>query len=184
MKKVFSFIITLALCLSFSSCVTTAEAQTDGIYVSTNGVDFDVVLTYGTPIYNAECLLMYYIYRDLYYYPYYYSNRWYFRSYSRPLRHYRPVHRDFYRNRPPVHHNHGRGHGDIRHNRPNVNHRPNINNRPSVNHRPSVNSRPSGGIQRPQHSMRSSTMVQHQPNHSSAPRGMNNGGGRHFGGRR
>lgn len=171
MKKVFSFIITLVMCLSLTSCVTTAEAQTDGVYVSTDGVDVDVIITYGTPYYNAEGLLLYYIYRNYYYYPFYTADRWYFRGYSRPLHHSRPFARDFYRHRPHV--NHGRPYvGSHNNHRPNVgNHRPNSNvHRPSISTRPQsrhqINNR-GGGFSRPSSPQRSSTR-----------------GGRSFGGRR
>jgi len=171
MKKVFSFIITLVMCLSLTSCVTTAEAQTDGVYVSTDGVDVDVIITYGTPYYDAEGLLLYYIYRNYYYYPFYTADRWYFRAYSRPLRYVRPYPRDFYRHRPHV--NHGRPYvGSHNNHRPNVgNHRPNSNiHRPSIStrpqSRPQINNR-GGGFSRPSSPQRSSTR-----------------GGRSFGGRR
>lgn len=190
MKKVFSFIITFVMCLSLTSCVTTAEAQTDGVYVSTDGVDVDVIITYGTPYYNTDGLLLYYIYRNYYYYPFYTADRWYFRAYSRPLRYARPYPRDFYRHRPPV--NHGRPH-DAR--PPRDNHRPNGNVRPNGGgNRPNGTIRPNGG-QRPN--------VQPRPNVQSQPRPqMNNrsggnfsrpaspqrsstrSGGGHFGGRR
>jgi hypothetical protein len=124
MKKFISLILALMMCISLTSCVTTAYAQTDD-EVS----DVNVVITYGTPYYNSNGLLLYYIYRDLYYYPYYYNNRWHFRHYTRPLppRHYRPIPRNFYHHRP-----------NITHHRPNIGH-----NR--------LQTRPSGGtIHRPQ----------------------------------
>ena len=154
MKKIISFILGLVMCISLTSCVSTAYAQAD------DDVDVNVVVTYGTPYYNESGLLLYYIFRDLYYYPYYYSNRWYFRHYTRPLppMSYRPVPRDFYHHRPHV-----------THHSPNVaTHRPSMNvNRGMGNHRPNIgNNRPSGGRIRP-----------------SAPR-INNGGQHRYGGRR
>ena len=138
MKKIISFILGLMMCISLSSCVTTAYAQTDDELV-----DVNVVVTYGTPYYDANGLLLYYFYRDLYYYPYYYGNRWYFRHYIRPLppRAYRAVPRDFYNHRPHVSHN-----------RPHVTlHRPHMGgNRGFGNHRPNIGShKPNGGHMRP-----------------------------------
>lgn len=184
MKKFFSFIIASVMCLSLTSCVVAAEAQTDGIYVTTDGVDVDVIITYGTPYYNAEGLLLYYIYRDLYYYPYYHGSRWYFRSYSRPVHHYRPVPRDFYRHRPVVHRNDNRRVGNV------VNRPPSVRGG-GVGQRPNVDRMPNGPInrpnvdRRPNQQMRSSTRVSPQPSS-----GMSRGGGSrpsgngHFGGSR
>lgn len=158
MKKVIIFILGLMMCISMSSCVTTAYAQTDD-----EMVDVNVVVTYGTPYYNSDGLLLYYVFRDLYYYPYYYGNRWYFRHYSRPLppRTYRPLPRDFYNHKPHI----------VHHHRPNVTHHtPNIwHNRPQT--------RPSGGIGN--HNHRPSGGTIHRPQGGS-----NHSGGRHFGGRR
>jgi len=175
MKKfILSIIFGIGILFSMGSCATAVEAQSDGVYAS-NGIDFDVIISYGTPIYDAEGLLTYYIYRDLYYYPYYVGNRWYFRGYNRPIRHYRPVNRDFYRHRPPVHHHPN----NVRPNRPPVHHG---NVRPNGNtHRPNVGSRPSGGVNhRPHNSSfgggRPSSNIGSGQHHSS--------GGRGFGGRR
>ena len=100
MKKIILFIVGLVAMLSLNSCVTTAYAQVD------DEIDTSVVISYGTPYYNTSGLLMYYVYRDMFYYPYYYNSGWYFRHYAKPLppRHYRPVPRDFYRHRPTVSH--------------------------------------------------------------------------------
>ena len=123
MKKIIGILAALMMCFTLSSCITPAQAQIDGVY---DGVSVDVVIGYGTPIYNAEGLLMYYIYRDLYYYPYIYNNRYYFHRYYRPLPpdRYRPVPRDFYRHYQP-HHGHG-GHYTPHHGSP--------NRHPSINH--------------------------------------------------
>ena len=96
MKKIFLFIVGLVMSFSLTSCVTAAYAQLD------DEADISVIVSNGTPYYNTDGLLMYYIYRDLYYYPYYYNNGWHFRHYARPLppRHHRPVPRDFYHHRP------------------------------------------------------------------------------------
>ena len=129
MKKIISFILGLVMCISLTSCVTTASAQIDDMY---DDVDVNLIITYGTPIYNAEGLLTYYIYRDLYYYPYIHNNRYYFHRYTRPLP-------------PPRHHRHHvtppRIGGHVTPHRP-LHHttRPNIGSRPT---------RPSGGGMRP-----------------------------------
>lgn len=124
MKKIFGILVSLMMCFTLSSCITTAAAQIDDVY---DDVDISVVVTYGTPFYNTEGLIVYYIYRDMFYYPYLYHNRYYLHRYSRPLPperllRYRPVPRNFYRNYPPRR-------GDIRPNNPprgrNENGRPN-----------------------------------------------------------
>ena len=114
----------------------------------------------------------------MYYYPYYYHNRYHLHRYSRPLppnrmKAYRPVPRDFYRNnRPPHGHNgvtppptKGRERHDMRLNtrpnlpRPNMdrpNTRQNNSVRPSISHRPSVAPRPNTSP-RPNATPRSST---------------------------
>lgn len=174
MKKVFGFIIFLLMCLSFTSCAVVAEAQVDDVYVTSNGVDVDIVIRYGTPYYNAEGLLLYYIYRDLYYYPYYHGSRWYFRSYTRPIHYYRPVPRDFYRHKPV---NHVRRNNDVR--PPMVNRRSNGGINRSNN---SIN-RHNGSINRPNQQIRGGSMPQPRQQ-------MNRGGGSssrsvgHFGGSR
>lgn len=104
MKKIIGILAALMMCFTLSSCVTAAQAQVDGAY--DDDVDISVVVTYGTPYYNTEGLLLYYIYRDMFYYPYYYHNRYYLHRYHRPLppermRMYKPVPRDFYRHEPP-----------------------------------------------------------------------------------
>lgn len=90
----------IVMSLSLTSCITEAYAQVDDIY---DNVDIGLVVRYGTPYYNTDGLLMYYIYRNLYYYPYYHHNRYYLHRYRRPLPYYlkdryRPVPRDSYRN--------------------------------------------------------------------------------------
>jgi len=129
---------------SLSSCETYTYATTqDDIYTETeidivrSNVSFDVIMQYGTPYYR-DGLLLYYIYRDIYYYPFYYNNYWYVRAYRRPFIHFdRPPyfrpHRYDYRfrpghyrgfNRPDRHHNrgfHNRVTPPIRNNRSNIN---------------------------------------------------------------
>ena len=71
MKKIIGILAALIMCFTLSSCVTSAQAQVDEVYYDDN-IDISVVVTYGTPYYNTEGLLLYYIYRDMFYYPYYY----------------------------------------------------------------------------------------------------------------
>jgi hypothetical protein len=136
MKKIISIILGLVMCISLTSCVTTASAQIDDMY---DDVDVNLIITYGTPIYNAEGLLTYYIYRDLYYYPYIYNNRYHFHRYTRPL--------------PPHRHHHvapPRSGGHVTPHRP-----PHHTTRPNIGSRPT---RPSGGGMRPS-TPRSSTRM-------------------------
>lgn len=162
MKKIFSFLVALAMSISLSSCVTTVSAQDD---VFDGEVDATVVVSYGTPyIYNG--MIEYYFYRGWYYYPYCVNNNYYFHRYRRvlPSPHfydwYKPIPRD--RIHPRPHHNapHHRPHATPprpHHN----NHGGNIHNRPS----------------RPNHHSGGMSNRPHNP-----PRSSTRGG--HFGGRR
>jgi hypothetical protein len=94
MKKLFIFLIGLMIMFSLNSCDTYNYATTqDDIYVETevdvvrSNVSFDVIIQYGTPYYRDNVLL-YYLYRDIYYYPFYYNNYWYVRAYRRPFTHF------------------------------------------------------------------------------------------------
>ena len=151
MKKIISILAALMMCFTLSSCVTTASAQIDDIY---DDVDISVVVTYGTPYYNTEGLLLYYIYRDMFYYPYYYNNRYYLHRYHRPLppermRMYKPVPRDFYRHEPPRRYHVTPPNKSTQHMRPNTHPtqpRPNSGMKPNTNVRP--NNR-GGSVNRP-----------------------------------
>ena len=186
MKKLFIFLVSIGMALSLASCVSTAYAQTDEVYVTTSegNVDTHVIISYGVPVYNEAGLLMYYVYSNRYYYPYWATDRYYFHVYTSPLaidyyyRWYRPVPRDFHRHfnyhrtpirhRPPSHFNH---HGGRPYNY-NNGMRPHNNNRPSINHnrpRPNINRGGHMGGNRPMTQPRSSTR---------------NSGGGHFGGSR
>lgn len=177
MKKIIGILTALIMTFALSSCVTTAQAQVDDMY---DGVDISLVITYGTPYYNTEGLLLYYIYRDMFYYPYYYHNRYYLHRYSRPLppqvyrERYRPIPRDaFNHHRPNVRHdnhfprpNRGMRPNGNRQPRPNMDrstprHNNNGNVRPNVNQpRPNTNrggSRPNMGGNRSMAQPRTST---------------------------
>ena len=170
MKKIISILAALMMCFTLTSCVTYAQAQVDDMY--DDNVDISVVVTYGTPYYNTEGLLLYYIYRDMFYYPYYHNNRYYLHRYSRPLpppraRMYRPVPRDFYRHEPPRRYHVTPPNRSTQHMRPNTHP---IQPRPNGNIRPNNNR--GGNVGRPM-TPRSST------------RATVGGGNRgHFGGRR
>jgi hypothetical protein len=186
MKKIIGILTALMMCFTLSSCVTTAQAQVDDMY---DDVDIEVVVTYGTPYYNTEGLLLYYIYRDLYYYPYFYHDRYYLHRYYRPLPpnrmgRYRPVPRDFYRY--SQHHRYHNGH-DINHhpNRHHNNHnmRPNRDNRPHNNVTPRSNNHNRMGGNRPTMRSNSGGMRPMTPRSSTRPSG-GFGGGHRYGGRR
>ena len=147
MRK-FLFGIVLAIgCMSLVSCVTTVSAQ-DDMYGSTEAVVVDdntqieVVITYGTP-YIIDGLVQYYIYNDLYYYPYYYRNHFYWRMYRSPLltypRYWRPMPRAYWYRGGKFYHprNFDRRHYDnvIRHNGYHRPHYDNRNGRGGQNHR-------------------------------------------------
>ena len=92
--KLLIFIMAFFMMLSISSCdVYTYATTQDDIYIETDvdivrsNVSFDVIIRYGTPYY-MDGVLLYYLYRDIYYYPFYYNNYWYVRAYRRPFTHF------------------------------------------------------------------------------------------------
>lgn len=94
MKKLYILLIGLMMMFSLNSCETYTYATTqDDIYVEAeadvvrSNVSFDVIIQYGTPFYR-DGVLLYYLYRDIYYYPFYYNNYWYVRAYRRPFTHF------------------------------------------------------------------------------------------------
>jgi len=162
MKKIKILLLSLLMLVTFSSCevYTTATTQ-DDIYTETSAdivrsnIDFNLVVRYGTPYYmNGE--LLYYLYNGLYYYPFYYNNYWYVRTYRRPFLHFdrRPYfrpHRHDYRF-SPGHHGFGRP-KPYHHSRPMP---PTMHRRHRV-HTPDIQSH---GV----------------PSHSTPPRSHNHGG--------
>jgi len=161
MKKIIGLFFSLMMCLSFTSCIVPAEAQVYEGYTS-DGVDVNLVINYGTRYCSSDGLLLYYFFNGLYYYPVYSSNGWYFRTYPKPINRYRPLPLDFHRHRPYVRHE--------------INHHRII---PKANHRPSVNNYTGGNISRPQ--LRDSHNTRPQINRSIGNHNRNVG---HFGGRR
>lgn len=128
MKK-FLFGIVFAIgCMLLVSCVTTVSAQddmygpTEAVVVNDNA-QIEVVINCGTP-YIIDGLVQYYIYNDLYYYPYYYRNHFYWRMYRSPLltypRYWKPMPRAYWYKGGKFYHprNFDRRHYDnvIRHN--------------------------------------------------------------------
>jgi len=93
-RRIFTILMCLMMLFSLSSCETYTYATTqDDIYVEAevdvvrSNVSFDVIIQYGTPYYR-DGVLLYYLYRDIYYYPFYYNNYWYVRAYRRPFTHF------------------------------------------------------------------------------------------------
>lgn len=147
MRKFLIGIVFAIGCMSLVSCVTSVSAQ-DDMYGSTEAVVVDdntqieVVITYGTP-YIIDGLVQYYIYNNLYYYPYYYRNHFYWRMYRSPLltypRYWRPMPRAYWYRGGKFYHprNFDRRHYDnvIRHNGHHRPHYDNRNGRGGQNHR-------------------------------------------------
>ena len=181
---------------SLSSCETYTYATTqDDIYVEAevdvvrSNVSFDVIIQYGTPYYR-DGVLLYYLYRDIYYYPFYYNNYWYVRAYRRPFTHFdtRPYfrpHKYDYRFSP----GHYRGFDRPDRPTPNYRHNPNMrrpDNRP-IQARPDVRNRrpeqPRVNGNRPQRPPQ--TRPNTRPNQPRIDRNQNNRSrGGNFGGRR
>lgn len=103
MKKLLVCILSLIAALSLTSCVTTVSAQ-DEMYSHSvteyyDDAEMEVVIRCGVP-HIIDGLVMYYIYNDLYYYPYYYRDVLYWKIYRAPLsvypRYWRPVPRGYW----------------------------------------------------------------------------------------
>jgi len=93
MKKLLNLIIVLFILIFISSCEIYSYPTTqDDIYIETDAdivrsnVDFNIIISNGTPYYYNGNIL-YYFYNDIYYYPYYYDNYWYIRAYRHPFNH-------------------------------------------------------------------------------------------------
>ena len=91
MKKiVYLFAITIMMFSMYSCTFETYATTQDDIYYNSSvdivrsDVDVNLVIRFGTPFYY-EGSLLYYLYNDIYYYPYYYNSYWYFRAYRRPF---------------------------------------------------------------------------------------------------
>jgi hypothetical protein len=143
-RKLFTILFMMFSLFTLTSCVTTVDAQ-DGVYSTTviDADDIEMAITYGTP-YIVNDVVYYYLYNNLYYYPFYTRGYWYYRVYTRPLIRYphywRPVPRShWFRDgryyNPHKFIGHNRPHVDRPHNSP--------NNRPTVRPQNRWNSRPS-----------------------------------------
>ena len=184
MKKIIGILTALIMSFTLSSCATTAQAQIDDMY---DNVDINVVVSYGTPYYNTEGLLLYYIYRDMFYYPYYYNNRYYLHRYSRPLP--PPIVRERYKPVPKIAFN-GRHRPIVRHDnhspRPNIEVRPN-GNQPTPNIKmPTQRTNNNGGIRPNTSHSRQTPNMNRNGNRPSIPqrsstRTTTNGSRGHFG---
>jgi len=100
-RKLMTYLLALMMLFTISSCEVYSYATTqDDIYIENevdvvrSNISFDVIIQYGIPYYRDGALL-YYLYRDIYYYPFYYNNYWYVRAYRRPFTHF--DHRPYFR---------------------------------------------------------------------------------------
>ena len=112
MKKVLiSILIAMMSVFTLTSCVTTVEAQ-DGVYTTAviDVDDIEMAIVYGTP-YIVNGVVLYYLYNNLYYYPYYSRGYYYYHVYARPLarypHHWRPVARNHWFRDGHYHNPHG-----------------------------------------------------------------------------
>lgn len=172
MKKIIlSLAIMLISIFTFSSCVTTAYADDD---TYGHSYDYNVIITNGTP-FIVNGLIAYYLYNNMYFYPYYRNGIYHFCRYEKPLPHDRMPR--FYKPMPP---------------RNNMLYRDNMhmyNNREfnfNRQQRPNQNDRSFGNmVQRPRMNMQQNnsnrTFGNGSVNHGNRPSINNNG---HFGGRR
>lgn len=155
-RKLFTILFMMFSLFALTSCVTTVDAQ-DGVYSTTviDADDIEMAITYGAP-YIVDDVVYYYLYNNLYYYPFYTRGYWYYRVYTRPLIRYphywRPVPRShwfrdgrYYNPHRFVGHNrhYNRPHMDRPYNRPSINNRPTVRPQNRPQNRPNWNSRPS-----------------------------------------
>ena len=192
-RKLFICLIALLMMFSINSCETYTYVTTqDDIYVETevdvvrSDVSFDIIIRYGTPYY-MDGVLLYYLYRDIYYYPFYYNNYWYVRAYRRPFTHFDT--KPYFR---PHKYDHKFRPGDYRgFDKPVGNHRSNVGHRHD-NRRPDVrpdNRRPNTQPNvRPENRQpnRQPNIQQSRPNRTVTPQRTPNVQNRNgnFGGRR
>ena len=212
-KLLFTILFSMLSLFTLTSCVTTVEAQ-DGVYTTTviDVDDIEMAIMYGTP-YIVNGAVLYYIYNNLYYYPFYTRGYYYYRVYARPLVRYpnywRPLPRSHWFRDGHYHNPHGfagrSGHrpkdrhvGGKPDRRPSVGQRPNQpnvrNNRESSTRQTAPNNRVFGNGTAPIRSVTPSTRSTSTPNRvfggSSPSMGARQSapsrstGGGHFGGRR
>lgn len=163
MKNFIKLLAIAAMCLCLTSCVATVQAETDGVYSTYDGdIDIRLVMTYGVPYYSSDNVLLWYLYRNVYYTPRYFNGRVYAFD-----RHRNRPHFPEYRTARPGRPNHHMDRRRIEPGRPNA--RPG-NNRPAPAPRATTPSRPAPS--------RSASPAPSRGS-SPAPRG-----GGHVGGRR
>lgn len=166
MKRIIlSLAIMLISIITFSSCITAAYADDDTYGYS---YDYNVIITNGTP-FIVNGLIAYYLYDNMYYYPYYRNGIYHFYRYDRTLPYDRMPR--FYKPMPPRAKPHMYNNRLFNFNR---------------QQKPSQNNRPFGNMtQRPQMNMQqnnnSRTFGNGSFNRGNSPNINNNG---HFGGRR
>ena len=155
MKNFIKLLAIAAMCLCLTSCVATVQAETDGVYSTYDGdIDIRLVMTYGVPYYSSDNVLLWYLYRNVYYTPRYFNGRVYAFD-----RHRNRPHFPEYRTARPGRPNHHMDRRRVEPGRPNA--RPG-NNRPAPAPRATTPSRPA-------------------PNRSASPAPR---GGGHVGGRK
>lgn len=178
MKKLINLLLIVTLSFfALTSCVTTVEAQ-DGVYTTTviDTDNIEMAIVYGTP-YIVNGVVLYYLYNNLYYYPFYTGGHYYYNVYTRPLarypRYWNPVPRTHWFRDGRYHNPHGFiWHNKFRDRRPDINH-----HRPNIRH---------NDIRRPSSTRYRSTAPNRHIN-PSTPRSRVFGGTHsrgHFGGRR
>jgi hypothetical protein len=144
MKRIIlSLAIMLISIFTFSSCITAAYADDDAYGYS---YDYNVIITNGTP-FIVKGLIAYYLYNNMYYYPYYRNGIYHFYRYDRP----QPYDRmpSFYKPMPPrekPHMYNNRGFNFNRQQRSSQNNRSfgNMTQRSRMNIQPNNNSRTFG----------------------------------------
>lgn len=155
MKNFIKLLTIAAMCFCMTSCVATVQAETDGVYSTYDGdIDIRLVMTYGVPYYSSDNVLLWYLYRNVYYTPRYFNGRVYAFD-----RHRNRPHFPEYRTARPGRPNHHMDRRRVEPGRPNA--RPG-NNRPAPAPRATTPSRPA-------------------PNRSASPAPR---GGGHVGGRK
>ena len=90
-RKFMTILIYLIMLLSFSSCITSVDTYPQNDAHIENEIDvirpnasINTIFRYGTPYY-IDGRVSYYIYKNVYYYPYYYGDYWYVRAYRYPV---------------------------------------------------------------------------------------------------
>lgn len=194
MKKFLFTIISFFILVSMTSCVASVYAQDDEMYsyeepiVRTDvDIDIEIAITNGTP-FIIDGFVQYYLYNNLYYYPYYYNNYFYYRVYTRPLIHYprywRPVPRGYWFRGDRFYRPNRYDRNQFDNVRRHDSHHPHIDrSRPNVHHNDNFRPRPESHQNR-NFSMRSSSTRSVMQRRSPVMNNRTSRGGGRFGGRR